>query len=377
MSGGIEYPAPTNNLPIFDTNEFTTLDADPYLTISDAGKLFVKYPTAQGNVNLLGVNVASTATITGVTSITDATASTSTTTGALVVTGGIGVAGDVFSTNITSTGVMTANGNVVVSGNCNLSGVSSSVSVNGVINVNDGANVGTIDQIGTELTLSSIGNVSLGTSNSLTFKNDNTTQTTAYTGREIADDCDLHTFVWNKANPSNLRYFQSSTLAMNLLTSVTNTATTAGNMRFYPLRLIKGNTINGIAMWIVNGGGTPTYRVGVYRTDVSPNTYLCGRNTTTNANAGTSLNYVSVDTPTAVPYTGIYYIGFLTIATGTSLSLSGAPTNTYINYGQATMTNGVCDKAAQTGGTALTALPASLTGMVMTISTLNAYFAIW
>jgi len=58
------YPPPTANLPIFDDSVFTAANNEP-LTITTAAKYFLKYPNAQGDENLQGVNVAGLATFNG------------------------------------------------------------------------------------------------------------------------------------------------------------------------------------------------------------------------------------------------------------------------------------------------------------------------
>ena len=53
-----QYPPPTENVPIFDTNLFE--DPNEYLTVNTANKKYLKYPNAQGAENLQDITVAGT-----------------------------------------------------------------------------------------------------------------------------------------------------------------------------------------------------------------------------------------------------------------------------------------------------------------------------
>ena len=153
-------------------------------------------------------------------------------------------------------------GNVRTSGNI----VSGGIITGNTISIADGANLGTIDQISTELTLSSTGSkIAISSGSTLEFKNDSTSQLSAYTAREIVDDCDIFTSLYNIANPSNLRYALSSTFALNQ--SVPTILSVAVNTIYaYPIRLIKGQVVNGAAVYFTSVAGTPSIRYGLYNT---------------------------------------------------------------------------------------------------------------
>jgi cytoskeletal protein CcmA (bactofilin family) len=278
--------------------------------------------------------------------ITDTTASTSTSTGALVCSGGIGISGAItVGGNITSTGTITGN----------------TVSTPNTFTVTDGANTGTIDQVSTELTLSSSGNkVAIASGNTLEFKNDGTRQLSAYTGREIVDDCDLFTSLWNSINPSNLIYALSSTFAMNQAVPTT-LAVTVNTIYAYPVRLIKGQVVNGAGFYL-NVSGSPQIAYALYST-ANPGVRLASTATTTATSGVKLINFTSSYT---VPTTGIYYICLYASNIGTSLSMIALASNTYIHYSQLIlMTNGVLDKAAQSVSTA-GGFPSNLSSLMFT-----------
>jgi hypothetical protein len=227
--------------------------------------------------------------------------------------------------------------------------------------VTDGANIGTIDQISTELTLASSGNrVAIATGNSLDFKNDSTSQLSAYTGREIVNDCDLFTSLWNAANPANLRYALSSTFALNQAIPGT-LGVVINRMYAYPVRLIKGQVANGAGFYL-SVGGSPQVAYALYST-ANPGVRLASTATSTPT---TGINLFAFSSAYTVPTTGIYYVCLYATSIGSSLSMIAMAGNAYMNYGLTTMTTGVLNMAAQTssftGG-----FPADLTGRAMTL----------
>lgn len=284
--------------------------------------------------------------------VTDTTASTSTTTGALVCSGGIGISGSINAGgNIRCTGSIT--GNSITSPN--------------TITVTDGQNTGYIDQVSTELTLSSSGNkIAIASGSTLEFKNDSTSQLSAYTAREIVDDCDLFTSLWNAANPANLRYALSSTFAINQAVPTT-LAVVVNRIYAYPIRLIKGQVIHGAGFYLAISG-SPQVAFALYNT-ANPGSRLASTATTT---AVAGMNLIAFSASYTVPTTGIYYVCLYATSVGTSLSMIAMAANTYMNYGLSTMTAGVLNKAAQTISTA-GGFATTLTGLTVTLSTQVAY----
>lgn len=279
------------------------------------------------------------------------TSSTSTTTGSLVCSGGLGVAG-----------------NVNVGGTVSANAVSSSTT----IIVNDGANEGTIDQVSTELTLSSSGNrIAIASSNTLEFKNDGTSQLTAYTAREIVDDCDVHTFIYNRANPSTLKYMLSSTYALNQVVPSAY-AMTVNTIYAFPIRLIKGQIVNGAGFYLAISG-SPQVGYALYNIS-NPSARLASTSTLTNATAN-GIVYLNFSSSYTVVTTGIHYVCICASNIGTSISLIAMATNTYINYGQSTMTNGVLNKAGQSCSSS--SFPETLSGLAMTLLTRVGYGVVY
>jgi hypothetical protein len=139
-----------------------------------------------------------------------------------------------------TTNVLSTSGNMIVSGNATIGSltssqtISSSSTISGTfINPTDSSNQGTIDQISTELTLFGSSNkVALATNNSLVFKNDNTQQLSAYTGRHKIDPVDIHRFVTSINSVINFTTFttQSTSMGGN---AVVGFATTENKLRMF------------------------------------------------------------------------------------------------------------------------------------------------
>lgn len=258
------------------------------------------------------------------------TTSTSTTTGSLVCSGGIGVAG-----------------NVTVGGTLNANGISSKKVVLQDTVTN---NAGTIEQKSTELTLSSTGNkVAIASSNTLVFKNDNTTQFTAYTAQAVVDDCEAHTFVYNSANPTTKKYMLSSTYALNQ-TAPTTYNILANTIYAFPVRMIKGQTVNGAGFYLDVSGSSHAFGCALYDISNNPSTKLAQTSNLSNTPSN-GMNYLPFSQAYTVAYTGIHYVCIcatnIGTGTGARFSLITTVSNTYMNYGQSTMTPGVLNKAGQ------------------------------
>lgn len=73
----VDYNPPTENLPIFDTNVFTT--GDEYITQNQADSRYLRFPNAQGTENLQAINVNGTAIFKDQVQIRDTTAISTTT----------------------------------------------------------------------------------------------------------------------------------------------------------------------------------------------------------------------------------------------------------------------------------------------------------
>lgn len=291
--------------------------------------------------------------------VSSTTASTSTSTGAIICAGGMGISGNV-----------TVGGNVVTGGTI----TGNTLLTSSTLTLTDGLNTGIISQLGSELTLSSSGNkIALAANHSLVFKNDTTTQLTGYTAREIVDDCDTHSYMYNTANPSTPKYMLSSTFALNqgapTTFSVANTTTTYA----YPVRLIKGQVVTGAGFYVSVTSGAPQVGYALYDS-ANPSNRVA--NTTSNLNTVTTgINYFAYSATYTVPTTGIYYTCIYAGSLGGGLSLIAMPSNIYLNYGLSTMTSGVFNKAAQSAATG--SAPATMTGIAMTLLDRVAYSVVY
>jgi hypothetical protein len=260
-----------------------------------------------------------------------------------------------------------------VTGNISVSGTitGNNITTTNTFRVTDGANTGTIDQVSTELTLSSSGNkVAIASGNTLEFKNDGTSQLSAYTANEIVDDCDLFTSLYNIANPSNPRYALSSTFAINQ--AMPTTLSISRNIIYaYPVRLVKGQVANGAAFYL-SVSGSPSITYALYNT-ANPGSRLA---VTSAATPVSGMNLVAFTSSYTVPTTGIYYVCLYATSVGSSLTSIVTPSNTYLNYNLSTMTTGVLNKAAQTISVA-GGFPATLSGLTITISSQISYAIVY
>lgn len=276
----------------------------------------------------------------------------------------------------TSTGALQAAGGVGISGNVN---------VGDVIRVFDGANVGTIDQSGTELRITSTGNIAMtgnvqvsgnvisnGTLqlNAVLF-GDGTLQASSVSNNDIMSDCDFHTFVHNQANFPTVRTFLTASYALSQTPSSTPAALTANNLYFWPVFLVAGQTVNGVAFWV---SAAISARVAIFRgydgiTDASTQKTITPANITTVNNAMTYANVNSW----VVDWTGIHYVCILPFS---NVNITSTPTNTYANFGilGSSTNNGILSRL---GGTiAGSIIPATTSGTITTLTYL-AYVGVY
>jgi len=227
------------------------------------------------------------------------------------------------------------------------------------VSLRDGANLGTITQVSTELTLSSSGNrVAIANGSVLVFKNDSTTQLSSYTANEIVDDCDIFTSLYNIANPSNLRYALSSTFALNQ--SIPTTITISANTIYaYPIRLVKGQVVNGAAFYFASVSGTPSITYGLYST-ANPAARLAVTAATTPT---ATVQLIAFSSAYTVPTTGIYYVCLFASSIGSGLSMVGMAANSYMNYGRTLSSGGGISFGSQ--NTILSGTSGAITGIAV------------
>lgn len=279
------------------------------------------------------------------------TISTSTSTGALQVAGGVGIGGN--------------------------------VNVGDTIRIFDGTNVGTIDQSGTLLRISATGNIAMTGNVQITGNlicndrlqlsalvfNDGTLQATSTSNNDIMSDCDFHTYIQNQANPGTPRTFLTSSYALSQTHSIPQTLT-ANNLYFWPVLLVAGQTVNGVAFWV---SAAVSARVAIFRgydgiTDASTQKTITPANITTTNNA---MTYANVNT-WVVDWTGIHYVCILPFS---NVNIISTPTNAYANFGITGSTNN--GRLSRLGGTvAGTSIPATTSGTITTLSYL-AYVGVY
>lgn len=275
----------------------------------------------------------------------------------------------------TNTGALQVSGGAGIAGNLN---------VGDMVRVFDAANVSTIDQSGTELRITSAGNITMTGNvqvsgnvvcsgsmqlNSILFS-DGTVLATSVSNSDIMSDCDYHTFVYNQANPSTPKTFLSASYPLSQTPSNTTQALTANNLYFWPVFLIAGQTVNGVAFWV---SAAVSASVAIFRgydgiTAASTRKTITASNITTANNAMTYANVTSW----VVDWTGIHYVCILPF---TNVNIVSTPTNTYANFGNnGDLANGTLSRI---GGTvAGSSIPATTSGTITTL-TYTAYVGIY
>jgi hypothetical protein len=268
---------------------------------------------------------------------------------ALSISGGMGVSGNINSGNI--------NGQTISS--------TSTISATNVVKGTDGANEGTIDQISTELTLSGTGNkVALASGNRLVFKNDESTQLTAYTGRHKIDPADIHGFIQNKTIIKQTCSLQNPNL---LFVGVGS----GGNMLFYNLgTLRKGEVVKGLFFWVDVARASGSH-FGLY-TQKNPTMVA---STASNIAISAGMNYIDFSSPYTIPTTQVYFLGTL-VGGASGVNGLSLQFHNYYNYGFSAST-GALTANTQYSNSLYSSLPSSLSGVAFTTSTANVFVGIY
>lgn len=232
-----------------------------------------------------------------------------------------------IDTSFVCLGDMNISGNIEFGGTC-----SANLIVSNLVIVYDGFNVGKIDQISTNLVFSSSGNnISIGSTNQLAFKSNNTIQKTAYTPDTI-NDCATRSYFYNVLNPSNKIYILSSTASFISSDFVVATATGTTGTYFSAIYLNAGHVINGAAYFIHNFNSSTSGNVGyaLYNTN-NPGQLLASTSFTILSNGSNTIVPRAFSVSYTVPTSGIYYLAMYAQNMGYPL-LTSIPYSHYRNY---------------------------------------------
>lgn len=269
-------------------------------------------------------------------------------------------------TNITS---LSVSGGMGISGNINsgnLSGqtisTSSTISASNHLKKTDGANEGTIDQISTELTFSSSGNkVALSNGNSLIFKNDNSRQLSAFTGRHKIDPTDIHGFMRTRTIIKQTFSLQNPGLVL--------VGVGGGNILSYNLgTLRKGQVIQGVFFW-VNAARASGSHIGIY----SQSNVTLVASTPSNIAIVEGMNYIAFSSPYTIPTTQVYFLSAIIPSGVLGVSMNA---HNYFNYGFSAVTGALRANTQYTNSVYAT-LPASYAGVAMTTSNFNVFVGVY
>jgi hypothetical protein len=265
---------------------------------------------------------------------------------ALSVSGGMGVSGNINSGNLTGQTIST----------------SSTISTSNDLKKTDGANEGTIDQVSTELILSSSGNkVALSTGNSLIFKNDNSTQLSAFRGRHKIDPVDIHGFLRNRTIIKQTFSLQNPGL---LLVGVGG-----GNILSYNLGILrKGQVIQGVFFWVDVARASGSH-IGIY----SQSNVTLVASTPTNSAIVAGMNYIAFSSPYTIPTTQVYFLSAIIPSGVNGLSMNA---HNYFNYGFSAV-NGTLRANTQYTNSVYTTLPSTYSGVAMTTSNFNVFVGVY
>lgn len=268
---------------------------------------------------------------------------------ALSVSGGIGVSGNVNSGDIIS--------GQTISTTSSISAI--------VVNPTDAVNTGTIDQVSTELTLFGSGNkVALSTGNSLVFKNDNSNQLTAYSGRHKIDPSEIHGFLQNRTIIKQTCSLQNPNLSLVGVGS-------GGNMLFYNLGILrKDQVIKGVFFWVDVARASGSH-FGLYP-QTNPTLVV---STPSNSAIVAGINYIDFSTPYTIPTTQVYFLGTL-IGGASGVNGVSLNSNVYLNFGR-TASTGALTANTQYSNLLFSTLPSTLSGIAFTTSTSNVFVGIY
>lgn len=271
------YPPPTANLPIFDDSVFTAANNEP-LTIATAAKYFLKYPNAQGDENLQGVNVAGLATFNGninanynIVSQTPSFATTTTsaqgqyylnmTSTSTNADGGVlklanSVSGGAVSLGATTTNGLNINRGILIgnnnTGNANTVAMASDQTTNNQLNVTGGvkiSNTQSYPQASSQLlaTLSYVNSAISGIANLLSSNN-------VWTGTNAFNTSTPTTSI-TQTYPQNTSTTQFSTIGYvnGAIASLPNTGAPVGTIQMYG-----GNSVEPTGYIFCNGQSLAT-----------------------------------------------------------------------------------------------------------------------
>lgn len=238
--------------------------------------------------------------------------------------GTMNIINDTQSTS-TSSGPLQTNGGM---------GIEKNLNVAGAIEVWDTLNSGTIQQTQTTIEFSS-GDSSTPMPSQTTSLFSTVSSSTEGATMSISD---LHTHVYNNANPLSQKTVLAETFSIiSGHLQVTNVVMTVGYPLFSAIYLQKDQVIKGVIHnCTTTGGKTNYYYAAIYGKGYQPMRLAYTGNTPFTLSQG--FNYVPFETSWTVPTTDIYYIAQLTTGTsGTSLAISA---NTYLNYSTPALSGG-------------------------------------
>jgi hypothetical protein len=246
-------------------------------------------------------------------------------------------------------------------------GIEKNVNVGGSVSVWDMLNTGTVQQTGTTIGFSSgDGSSPMPSATSALFSSASTFGTTM-------SNADLHTHIYNYANPSSQKTILAQTFSVTSSWQVGNIDMTVGYPHFCAIYLQKDQIVKGI-VYFSTQARTNHFYGAIYQKGYQPFRLAYTGNTPYNLIAG--FNYIPLETSWTVPSTDIYYIGFLSTGiTGFTLFVS----NGFLQYSTGAPATATLGKATlYYGSGTTTSLPTQITTTPgLTVSDYLVYFGVY
>jgi hypothetical protein len=198
--------------------------------------------------------------------------------------------------------------------------------------------------------------------NTITFQDGSIMR--AYDNRPVSD-IDIHNYVVGN------KTILTSTFSVGESNASMYSAVTANVTRFTPIKLYKGQVINGVGFF---PGNTGNFYVGLYNKGASA-ARLAVSNVYSSAGNVNKMNYVDFITAYTIPTTDIYYLALL--QTSSSQNILSTGVSTYIQWQENTLTNGTLNKRQQ-AITGLATLPNPIAaGQVFTLENVVFYLVVY
>jgi hypothetical protein len=141
------------------------------------------------------------------------------------------------------------------------------------------------------------------------------------------NDCVMHTYIYNQANPSNLKYMLGSTYNINYGSNTINVSN--DRTYFYPVVLYAGQIVDGIGFYISVGGiGSASITYALYDTTSAR---LAVTNSVTKSSGFFGVEYIDTTSTYTILNTGVYYIACAVVRGSSTFQFISGNVNSGVN----------------------------------------------